>query len=124
MRRCVPLGEHAAVDNIATSGLVKPFGAALGDDVDDAGDAADGRVIKRPQIRNGQATGEPGSLPRLGRCVCGHPTAKAALPTSVFDVFAFAKDGVNPGLFDRHCFNFAPAWSVPLRHIVIVLAMA
>jgi hypothetical protein len=37
------------------------------------------------------------------------------LPTSVLDVLAFVKDGVNPGLFDRQSLQFPPLFRVRPR---------
>jgi len=44
------VGEHPAVVDVAGRGVVKPFGAALRDDVDNSRNTADGRVVERFQV--------------------------------------------------------------------------
>ena len=99
------VGEHPAVANIARRGLVKPFGAALRDDVDDSRDTADGGVVERIQLGTLDTTRKLALFLGFVPCVQSYPVAEIALPRSIFDVFAFAKDGVNPRLLDGQCFQ-------------------
>ena len=99
------VGEHPAVVNIARRGLVKPFGAALRDDVDHSRDAADGGVVERIQGGTFDATRKLALSLGFVPCVQSDPAAEIALPRSIFNVFAFAKDGVNPRLLDGQCFQ-------------------
>ena len=46
------------------------------------------------------------------------PAAKTPLPGAVLDVFAFAKDGMNPRLLDGECFHDACALQLPAEGLV------
>jgi hypothetical protein len=99
------VGEHPAVVDIARRGLVKPFGAAFRDDVDDSRDAANGGVVERIQVGTLDTTRKLALFLGFVPCVQSDPAAEITLPRSIFDVFALAKDGVNPRLLDGQCFQ-------------------
>jgi hypothetical protein len=63
-------------------------------------------VGKRIEIGNPNATRENSVASRHCRSVKSQPTAKAALPRAVFDVFAVTEDRVDPGLPDGERFHF------------------
>jgi hypothetical protein len=47
-----------------------------------------------------------------------YPVAEIALPRSIFDVLAFAKDGMNPGLLNGQCFQLCGALLVEFEDLV------